>query len=175
MCFPKFNPREISEILKAEGRGASKWEYLLEAMYLSRRLCLSVSVLRAGSVLYKQVHAASGKGQRSLGQMHLRLMPHVVLNAIRHCSWCLRMHSSQAPDCQGALRWMGQGVLRWPSPQLAVRARGSPRPVCSALGVSPVLVLMFSVPTVCPIRWYWFSLEPSSATTTDLVVPLVQT
>lgn len=40
---------------------------------------------------------------------------------------------------------------------------------------SPVLVLMFSVPTVWPIRWYWFSLEPSSATTTDLVEPLVQT
>jgi hypothetical protein len=34
---------------------------------------------------------------------------------------------------------------------------------------------MFSVPTVCPMRWYWFSLEPSSATTTDLVEPLVQT
>lgn len=40
---------------------------------------------------------------------------------------------------------------------------------------SPVLVLTFSVPTVCPIRWYWFSLEPSSATTTDLAVPLVHT
>lgn len=39
----------------------------------------------------------------------------------------------------------------------------------------PVLVLMFSVPTVCPMRWYWLSREPSSATTTDLVEPLVQT
>ena len=46
---------------------------------------------------------------------------------------------------------------------------------CAGGGLLPVLVLMFSVPTVCPMRWYWFSLEPSSATTTDLAVPLVQT
>lgn len=39
---------------------------------------------------------------------------------------------------------------------------------------APVLVLMFSMPAVGPIRWFWFSLEPSSATTTDLVMPVVQ-
>lgn len=54
-------------------------------------------------------------------------------------------------------------------------APGSPRGWRCGRRASPVLVLMFSVPTVCPIRWYWFSLEPSSATTTDLVVSLVQT
>lgn len=38
----------------------------------------------------------------------------------------------------------------------------------------PLLVCMSSVPAVCPIRWYWLSLEPSSATTTDLAAPCIQ-
>lgn len=39
---------------------------------------------------------------------------------------------------------------------------------------TPLLVCMSSVPAVCPIRWYWLSLEPSSATSTDFAAPLVQ-
>lgn len=63
---------------------------------------------------------------------------------------------------------MGQDGWAGPEPS-------APEGASRVRQASPVLVLMFSVPTVCPIRWYWFSLEPSSATTTDLVVSLVQT
>lgn len=79
---------------------------------------------------------------------------------------------------------MSQLVLPWAAAERGANTGSSSQPVLHSptlfqgprlYGGLPVLVLMFSVPTVCPIRWYWFSLEPSSATTTDLVVPLVQT
>lgn len=116
-------------------------------------------------------------------------------------SWCLAgLLHKQGPRSL-MLTW-GQTHLGLTSlmtlnpgmPQLRLRARpeegldvevpcGSGEPglpkACARAGCGrgglPVLVLMFSVPTVCPMRWYWFSLEPSSATTTDLAVPLVQT
>lgn len=45
---------------------------------------------------------------------------------------------------------------------VAQESAGAPpgcAPAVGARGGLPVLVLMFSVPTVCPMRWYWFSLE----------------
>ena len=39
----------------------------------------------------------------------------------------------------------------------------------------PVLDCTTPESTLCPIKSYWFSLEPSSATTTDWAAPLVHT
>ena len=108
-------------------------------------------------------------------------------------SWCLAGLVPK-PGPQTHLGLPSLMTLNPGMPQLRLRVRpeegldvavpcGSGEPglpqACARAGCGrgglPVLVLMFSVPTVCPMRWYWFSLEPSSATTTDLAVPLVQT
>lgn len=89
-------------------------------------------------------------------------------------SWLPALPNSWPKIARGAQG--GRMACKWAAPaQAGAGARGSPRGWHCVCQASPVLVLMFSVPTVCPIRWYWFSLEPSSATTTDLVVSLVQT
>ena len=97
------------------------------------------------------------------GQMHFGLTALVTLNV-------------GTPQLR--LRARGRKGWTWRLP-VAQESHGFPRVCartgCAGGGLLPVLVLMFSVPTVCPMRWYWFSLEPSSATTTDLAVPLVQT
>lgn len=47
--------------------------------------------------------------------------------------------------------------------------------LCLLANILPVLDLMVSLSTVCPIRSYWLSLDPSGATSTDKVALRVQT
>lgn len=70
---------------------------------------VSVSVLEAGALLYKQVRASSRQNMQSQGCTHMKantpeITPPMAFSTASHCSWCLcRPLQELGPELEGSL------------------------------------------------------------------------